>query len=263
MKVIEEVNIDVNSELRDIENFLRDNIAFILKNNYGKEWEKKLGVTGERINTWETRKIVEQKRLNGKKLEDRLLYYSDFYDLKVIIDKNWNVFKDVFLSKKEIDYQLEQLESYRNPNAHNRDLLEHQKFLLRGIVGEIKSNLMKYKGKIEKVETYFLSVDSININGEIYKGNVVNLATPLRIGDKLDISIYISAPPNQKIFYAIDGKELLWKESSHFLIELEAGDLVGKKDVLIYIKSDQIYHKYNKTITYDDAIIISFIILPK
>lgn len=49
MKTLETIDIDVNSELRDIENFLRDNIMFILKNKYESDWENKIGVSEERI----------------------------------------------------------------------------------------------------------------------------------------------------------------------------------------------------------------------
>ena len=44
-----EEKIDVDKSLRDIENFLRNNIMYILKNQYGNDWEKHLGVTEERL----------------------------------------------------------------------------------------------------------------------------------------------------------------------------------------------------------------------
>ena len=103
MKTLETIDIDVNSELRDIENFLRDNIMFILKNKYESDWENKIGVSEERIKVQENRRVEEQKRLNGNEIDNRLLYYSDFYDLKTIIDKNWDIFKSIFKDKKEID----------------------------------------------------------------------------------------------------------------------------------------------------------------
>lgn len=262
MKVIDNIEIDCNSYLRDIENVLRTNIQFILKDKYGDSWEKKLGVSENRINKWKERKEEEKKRLNGKELESRLLFYSDFYDLKEIISKNWDVFEKIFKNKKEFEYQMEMLESFRNPNAHNRDLLEHQKYLLVGIVGEIKSNILEYRGSIEKEDTYFLNVNSISINGKIYNSfGYVNLEKPLRIGDRLDIVLYVSAPPNQKVFYSLINKEE-WQDDSHFIIELDETDKIGKSSIIFIIKSDQEYHKYNDTPICDARFVIEYIVLP-
>ena len=119
-----EEKIDVDKSLRDIENFLRNNIMYILKNKYGSNWEKHLGVTEERLEVWNNRMIEEGKRLKGQAIENRKIYYSDFYDFKTIINKNWDIFKKCFEEKKIIEHQLSQLESFRNPNAHNRDLLD-------------------------------------------------------------------------------------------------------------------------------------------
>ena len=111
MKVIDNIEIDTDFYLRDIENFLRNNIAFILKDKYGENWEDKLGVSDNRIKIWKQRKKEEKTRLNGKELESRLLYYSDFYDLREIMDKNWDIFINIFKNKRELEYQLEVLES--------------------------------------------------------------------------------------------------------------------------------------------------------
>ena len=81
MKVIDKIKVDCNSYLRDIENVLRTNIQFILKDKYGDSWEEHLGVSKDRIKKWEERKEEERNRLNGKVLENRLLFYSDFYYL--------------------------------------------------------------------------------------------------------------------------------------------------------------------------------------
>lgn len=262
MRVLDTIEIDCNSCLRDIENVLRTNIQFILKDKYGDSWEKKLGVSEERIKKWKERKEEEKNRLNGKELESRLLFYSDFYDLKEIMLKNWEIFGSIFKNKKELEYQLGMLESFRNPNAHNRDLLEHQKYLLVGIVGEIKSNILEYRGSIEKEDTYFLSIDSININGKIYDNPCyAKLEKPLRKGDILDITFYVSAPPNQKVFYSIYNSEI-WQEEPHFIIEIDENDKIGDSSLMFDIKSDQEYHKINTKPPCDARFVIKYIVLP-
>lgn len=267
MKTLETIDIDVNSELRDIENFLRDNIMFILKNKYESDWENKIGVSEERIKVQENRRVEEQKRLNGNEIDNRLLYYSDFYDLKTIIDKNWDIFKIIFKDKKEIDYQLEQLESYRNPNAHHRDLLDHQKCLLVGLAGEIKTQILAYRGNLEKVDTFFPKIESIIVNRENFSSTLIRLKSTYHIGDIIQIIVYVSSPPDQKIKYCISKPKnenvCNWQDSNVFLIKIDDEDDIGDNSLIIKIKSDQDYHRCNYQSVFDDRASISYVVLPK
>lgn len=205
--------------------------------------------------------------MKGKELEENLLYYSDFYDLYAIINKNWILFKDIFKDKKEIEYQLNLLESFRNPNAHNRELLNHQKHLLIGIVGEIKLCIMRYKGDKEKVNTYFPEIEAININGKIIKQPAHNqLKTLLRKGDMIEITIYAVVPPNQKVYYTLwnaRNNELNWKEDNKFLIKIDEDECVGEHCLMILMKSNQEFHKINTFPQCDERCLIEFIVAPQ
>ena len=257
-----EEKIDVDKSLRDIENFLRNNIMYILKNQYGNDWEKHLGVTEERLEVWNNRMLEEGKRLKGQSIENRKIYYSDFYDLKTIIIKNWDIFKNCFGEKKIIEHQLSQLESFRNPNAHNRDLLDYQKHLLVGYIGDIKNGIMKFRGDIEKKSTYFPEYDSININGKIYKNESAHLKELFRYGDEIEISVYIIAPNTQKLLYKLSDGYCVskgeWTSSNHFKIKIEDKQY-GKINKTLYYKSDAEYHLYKD---YDGLITITYTVVP-
>lgn len=262
--MIVEKNIVVNEALRDIENFLRKNIMYILKNKYDNDWEKHLGVSDERLAIWASRKAEEKKRLNNQSIENRIIYYSDFYDLKTIIVKNWNIFKDCFKDKKIIEHQLSQLESFRNPNAHNRDILDHQKHLLIGYVGEIKNAIMNFRGSIEKKSTYFPEYESLNINGKIYKNSWAHLEDIFRSGDEIEIYIYVIAPNTQKILYKlVDDSELSsgkWVEENHFKIVID-DKKIGEVAKTIMFKSDADYHLDNDY-GFDGLIPITYTVVP-
>lgn len=45
-------------------------------------------VSGERISKWKEKRDVESKKNKGVLIENRIIFYSDFYDLKTIINKN-------------------------------------------------------------------------------------------------------------------------------------------------------------------------------
>ena len=69
-------------------------------------------------------------------MEERLIYYADFYDLKTILKKNWDTsFADALGDWKTFDVWLTELEKLRDPDAHRRELLPHQKSLIIGISG--------------------------------------------------------------------------------------------------------------------------------
>jgi len=73
------------------------------------------------IQKWEKRKSEEDKnyqRISSSKLID----YSEFGDIKLIIQKNWDEFSKIFTSQEIIASKLDELEQIRNTIAHNREL---------------------------------------------------------------------------------------------------------------------------------------------
>jgi hypothetical protein len=71
--------------ITEFENNLRRIICSIL----GDHDDVDFGVTLERIAIWKEKREIEQKKSKGILLESRIIYYSDFYDLYEIINKNW------------------------------------------------------------------------------------------------------------------------------------------------------------------------------
>ena len=139
--------METTQTLKNTENALRDFIAITLKESLGKKWVLNCGVSKERIGKWIERKTEEEKKYVAGVAEERLIYYADFYDLKKIIEKNRDKdFKKVFSSQKTINLYLDILHNFRNPDAHRRELLPHQEYLILGIAGEIR------KGLLEKLE---------------------------------------------------------------------------------------------------------------
>jgi len=79
--------MDVTQALRDTENTLRDFIASVLIQSLGPDWIAKSGVSSERIDKWTERQNIERKRQDTGVVDERLIYYADFYDLKTILKK--------------------------------------------------------------------------------------------------------------------------------------------------------------------------------
>jgi hypothetical protein len=149
--------MDITQALKDAENALRDFIILTLQEAYGSGWETKSGVSDERITHWRERKKTEEKRQESGVVEERLLYYADFYDLKTILQKHWSSsFSKALGDWKTMDVYLSELEKLRDPDAHRRELLPHQQNLAIGIAGEIRTRITRFRSKKETNEDFFL-----------------------------------------------------------------------------------------------------------
>jgi hypothetical protein len=147
------MEIDITQALKDTENALRDFISSVLQKKFGGNWVEQCGVSPERIKRWQERKVEEEKRQKFGVIEERLIYYADFYDLKTILKKHWvGEFSEGLGDWKTMEVWLDELGRLRDPEAHRRELLPHQKHLAVGIAGEIRTRIVRYRSKQETSE---------------------------------------------------------------------------------------------------------------
>lgn len=259
--------MDVSQSLKDTENSLRDFIAFTLKDSLGDDWITKCGVSSDRIEQWKQRKEIEKKRQDTGTVEERLIYYADFYDLKTILKKNWSdEFSKVFGEWKTMDVYLHTLEKYRDVEAHRRELLPHQKDLVLGISGEIRNNLIRYRSKKETGDDYFPRIESVrdNFGNTWVQGDKISAHTKiiLRPGDILDFVVTASDPQGSELKYSIytaDGK-LNWEKENNLRILITKKHIGKNSSFQIMIKSSKKYHAYD---LFDDLVDFFYDVLPK
>ena len=200
------IELDTTQALKDVENALRDFIAYRLEKAFGEDWVKQCGVTPERVEKWYVRKKAEEQRQKTGTIEERLLYYADFYDLKTILKKHWaQYFSMVFDEWKTTEVWLSELEKLRDPEAHRRELLPHQHHLVLGISGEIRTCITRFKSSQETGESYFPRIESVRDSiGTIWTyGMPSPHSTGKNIypGDIIDFVITASDPLNEPLFY--------------------------------------------------------------
>jgi hypothetical protein len=258
--------MDLTQALKDAENSLRDFIANTLRNKFGNEWIEKCGVSEDRIENWRKRKEVEDKRQETGVVEERLLYYADFYDLKTILKKHWNEFTVALGDWKTMEVWLSELEKLRDPDAHRRELLPHQKHLALGISGEIRTRLVKYRSKHETSEDFFPRIESARDNlGNIYTyGNSKTILTEMtiRTGDTLDFSITASDPLGENLQYriSIDDEDWgVWQDNNTFSVTFSEANIGANILIQLSVKSQREYHasKY-----FDDIVRFFYTVLP-
>ena len=153
-----------------VEIVLRDLIERVLSDEFGPDWIEHCG-TAERVQGWRDRHTEESKRRDGTVTEDRLLYYSEFPDLRTIIAKHWELFKRCFGEKKTFEVYMGRLEAFRNPEMHSRALLPFERALVAGMTGEIRNKVTLYRGGSDEPERYFARIEQV-------RDSFGNVATP-------------------------------------------------------------------------------------
>lgn len=258
--------MDVTQALKDAENTLRDFIAVRLSHELGPDWIEKCGVSDERIAKWRERKEAEVRRQVSGTVEARLLYYADFYDLKPILKKHWAHFSVALGELKTLEVWLSDLERLRDPDAHRRELMPHQKALAVGISGEIRSRLIRYRSKLETNEDCFPRIECV-------RDSLGNVSTPpgcssdtklvLRPGDLIDYVITAGDPLGQPLQYralvSTRGSFSPWVEANTYRVKIEPSDVRRSFAVHLFVQSSREYHANDG---YDDAHSFLYSVLP-
>jgi len=261
--------LDITQELRDTENALRDFIASVLASILGDQWIEQLGVSEDRLSRWRERKAVEEKRQQTGVVEERLLYYADFYDLKTILKKHWPHFSAALGDWKTMEVYLATLETLRDPDAHRRELLPHQKHLILGIGGEIRTCIVRYRSKQETAEDYFPRFESIRDSlgsiwvpgGSNYLKYVVT-GHVLRPGDSVDFVCTATDPLGELVEYAIAVEQDLrtvWQREGSLRIQIEARHIMKTFVVHLLVRSLRNYHAHGAS---DDHVQFAYTVLP-
>ncbi len=263
---------EATKALRDIENALRDLIAGVLSAEVGSDWVSQCGASEERIRKWKERKEEEEKRLKGSAIEQKLIYYADFYDLRPILKKHWDKFSPSLGEFKRIDVFLEELERLRVPDAHRRQLLPHQIQLALGISGELRAGILRYRSKHEKYEDSFPRIEGIADNlGNITDGTRVfgvlrktsDAQVAVRPGDQVVFTIKAVDPEGQPLLYGIRilgrGLATQWQQSNVLTWDVITEDIAKDRWVELFIRSHRQFHAHEDI---DDEVAIRYAVLP-
>jgi hypothetical protein len=261
--------MDITQSLKDTENSLRDFVCAVLFNKFGKDWIEHCGVTAERLGKWKARAEEEKKRQKFGTIENRLVYYADFYDIKTILKRHWNLFADALGELKVIEVWLDELEKLRNPDAHRRELLPHQKQLAAGIAGEIRTRIVRYRSKMETPEDYFPRIESVRDNlGNIWSAgqNRCTIYTKLILhpGDFVEYVITAADPLGEDLKYGVSrnpGPTTIKYQTSNTVTYVVRPDDVGRLfNLSLCIISCRQYHAIGDYC--DDFVEFSYSVLP-
>lgn len=184
----------------DFENTLRRLIIDVIGENDSAPYK----ISSERIDKWKEKREIELKKYKGILAETRIVFYSDFYDLKNIVIKNWELFKPILNDKKRFEVFFEELEKYRNSVAHGRIITSTQEFLIKGITADLKNLITIYHNKNEMKEDYFIRIIRVSDNlGNVWDDKSRPNEPTLRVGDNYELLIEANDPKDRKIHYNV------------------------------------------------------------
>ena len=104
-----------------LENSVRELISERLSENHGTDW------WNARVSTSIRERVQKRQEKEGKnrwhmRRGEQQIFYTDFGDLKSIIQNNWTDFEDLFPDQNWIAGKLDELEASRNIIAHSNTL---------------------------------------------------------------------------------------------------------------------------------------------
>lgn len=241
----------------EYENTLRKLIISLIGDSDNANYK----VSANRLEIWKNKREIERKRFKGVLKENRIIYYSDFHDLETIIDKNWNMFEKILGKKKRFQVFFKEMEKFRNPTHHGRNLNTTEINLLKGITSDLKNTITIYHNKNEMKEDYFIKINNVSDN----LGNSLSVSNQkkitLRDGDEYELIIEANDPKDREIHYSLslNSKKILGPQLSNRFNFVFTKDMVNKHFVII-IKA-----KTPSEIDYEnsDEFIIIYHVLPK
>jgi len=260
--------MDVTQALRDAENALREFISLTLSQKLGTDWIGACGVSEDRVTKWRERKESELKRQPSGVVEERLIYYADFFDLKTILKRHWgDAFSEALGEWRTFEVYLSELEKLRDPDAHRRELLPHQKHLVIGISGEIRNRIVRHRSKMETSEDCFPRFESARDSlgniwvPEISRRKVVITNATLRPGDTVEFVVTATDPEDAPLEYAIGVDDILGSWQGHGAFQLTVTDKHIRQQFVVdlYIRSRRAYHARRH---YDDQVEFYYRVLP-
>jgi hypothetical protein len=146
--------VDTGQAINMAENDLRSLVREVL----GAEWLKRSKCDEARL---KARRDEERNRRPGAMVDDDLLAYTEFYELREIIVGNWEKFGAVWRSKRYFEAVFDRLADFRNPDAHSRSLLPFEEHLVFGLSGEIRNTITMFRSAVAMTGEHYPIIELI------------------------------------------------------------------------------------------------------
>lgn len=186
--------------VNEYENTLRRLIILMLGEDV-----KAYKISEDRTLKWQEKLETASKKAKGVLSENRIIYYSDIYDIKNVITRNWESFLPILHNKKRFEIFFDEVENYRNDIAHGRALTKSQENLLSGINADLKTLITIYHNKNEMKDDFFIQLIRVTDNlGNVWEEGKSRPEVTLRVEDEYELLVEAYDPKQRNIMYEIN-----------------------------------------------------------
>lgn len=220
--------------IQQYENTLRKLIIDILGDSDRSDYK----IPENQIENWFKKRTIAQNKNNGFLYEKRIIYYSNFEELGLIIDKNWEKFSPILKDKKRFLVFFNEVEQFKKIIDSGKDLIKSQENLLSGIIMDLKNAITIHSNKNNLKDDYFIAINKIsdNLGSSWKKSNSDDPNKPiLKVGDEYELLVEANDPKDRKIEYQLvhfTGKLRLKQDTNRFNFKIDK-TLVGQNTILI------------------------------
>lgn len=269
--------MDAASQLRDFENYLRRFLTGVMQRKYGPGWPASLRMD-ERVTKWKERMEEEAKKRKSVSADTRILYYAEFYDLGVILEKCWPLFFQETLGKfRPIQDKLKELEGLRNAAAHGRTLMPSESELISGTTGQLRAIFGRYNsilfGADDDPYPQMVSVeDSLGTLIEFNKAMRPHIRTThkiVQVGQQIEFVALAVDPGGEDLEYLFRTLHMSvdsgWTANNEWSYVFTEADVSEMCDVSVRVRSKRPHHRMPSNVpssSYDDLMTLRYSVRP-
>ncbi len=210
-------------------------------------WSEGTTIDLERL---EEKRKSEAASRKGSIVDQSLLVYTEFYQLKEIVLKKWEKFKPIFGDKKRFESYYDRAEHLRNGVMHSRELLPFERDLLSGISGEIRNLVAIYRSSMGPDSKYYPTVETItdSFGNDWHLEGTKTISTRAQVGTTVEFVCRAWDPAARLLTWKllINGQEISEATGNNVTLAWPVIESHVGENTFIYIKmySNGKYHRF-------------------
>lgn len=254
--------MDITRQIHDAENSLREFMHQVLSAELGDDWYQRSPKIKSLAKLWAERQIPDQEGHNRIKGQEKLIQYASIEELRLILKKYWGPeLQEAFDSQETLDVYLKILDDFRNPDSRRRELFVHQKHLLLGISGDIRTRISSWRSNKEAGGIY-TRIECVRDNlgnnwtpGDPRKVKTSNILNP---NDQIEFIITASDPEESEIHFRCHHTK--WQPNNIVMVNVDRTMVEQRALFHIMVKSSRKTHAY--PMGFDDRVTFEYEVIP-
>jgi hypothetical protein len=186
----------------------------------------------------ESRRAEERKRRAPVVVPRSLLDYAHLREIRKCLDcLDWSGLASALGAKREFGVFLDQVDDLRNAVAHSRELLPHERALLEGIAGVVRTRVTMYRSTMDTDRQHYPVIESVRDSfGNLHASpNPIESMPILTIPIVLQVGDLVSFEAKG---WDAQGRDLTWTLTSGFAGR-KLAEAIGTEVILEWLVSDR------------------------